>query len=168
MNKHLKLVKELHETLSLPKTETGAAGHFSDIDIVKHQALLMQAGSDAFKAINAGEMADVLLGLVQLASVAVEAIAAQTGDVIETPVAWRHDGSVVSVMRTLADKINQCSSGKTEDYSAVYCLCVHLTRSFINADFDKAFRILIESKQHTELQSLKPPTAPDLSDCLYE
>lgn len=168
MNKHLKLVRDLHKTLSLPKVEVGAAGHFSDMDIVKHQALLMQAGSATLKAINAGEMVDVLLGLIQLATVAVEAIAVQEVDVVETPVAWRHDGSVVSVMRTLSDKINQCSSGKTEDYSAVYCLCVHLTRSFINADFDKAFRIFVESKQHAGLQSLKPPTAPDLSDCLYE
>jgi hypothetical protein len=128
----------------------------------------MQAGSSTLKAINAGEMVDVLLGLIQLATVAVETIAALAGDVVESPVAWRHDGSVVTVMRTLSDKINQCSSGKAEDYSAVYCLCVHLTRSFINADFDKAFRLFIESKQYTDLQSLTPPKTPDLSDCLYE
>lgn len=168
MNKHLKLIRDLHETLSLPKVEVGAAGHFSDMDIVKHQSLLMKTGSATLKAINAGEMVDVLLGLIQLATVAVEAIAVQAGDVVETPVAWRHDGSVVSVMRALSDKINQCCSGKAEDYSAVYCLCVHLTRSFINADFDKAFRIFVESKQHAGLQLLKPPAAPDLSDCLYE
>ncbi len=40
--------------------------------------------------------------------------------------------------------------------------------SWINADFDKAFQIFVESQQHAGLQSLKPPTAPDLSDCLYE
>lgn len=175
MNKHLKLVRELHDTLSLSNTEVGAAVHFSDMDIVNHQALLMQEGSTVLNAIKAGDMVEILLGLVNLATVAVEAIAVLGSDVVDLPVAWRHDGSVVSVMRTLSDKINQCSSGKPEDYSAVYCLCVHLTRSFVNADFDKAFQVVQESravksaKQDAEgVHLLKQSKAPDLSDCLYE
>ncbi|MEI8346736.1 MAG: hypothetical protein WCG27_04665, partial [Pseudomonadota bacterium] len=31
-------------------------------------------------------------------------------------------------------------------YSEVYCLCVYLSGSFINADFDKAFQMVHDSK----------------------
>lgn len=161
MNKHLKLIQDL-----TPSTSTA---HFSDMDIVKHQALLMQAGSCVFKAIKVGDMVEILLGLMNLATTAIEAISARGGDVEELPVTWRHDGSVISVMRTMSDKINQCSSGTAEDYSAVYCLCMHLTRHFINADFDKAFQTMIDFKTaKSAAGKLESSTAPDLSDCLYE
>lgn len=153
MNKHLALVKEL---------EPGESRHLSDMDIVMRQALLMEDGSAALKALKAGEMVHILTGLVNLAYCALGAIALHGGDVIEHPVSWRHDGFVVSLMRMLSDKINACSSGNVDDYSAIYCLCVHLSRSFINADFDKAFQRVHQSKL------LKSAKAPDLSDCLFE
>jgi len=165
MNKHLKLVKDLNNL----NNTLASDGHFSDMDIVHHQALLMQQGSVVLKAIKVGDMVEILFGMIKLATTAVEAIAARGGDVMELPVTWRHDGSVISVMRTVSDKINQCSSGATEDYSAVYCLCVHLTRNFINADFDKAFQALNDFKKvANNINSLEQSKAPDLSDYLFE
>lgn len=154
MNKHLKLIKEVRGTEQ--------EEHLSDMDIVGYQALLMEEGSSVFKAIKAGEMVDILSGLINLAYRALEAIAKHGGDVIDRPVTWRHDGFVVSIMTILSDHINHCSSGSLEAYSDVYCLSVHLTRSFINADFDKAFQMVHAGKQS------KSTKKPDLSDCLFE
>lgn len=162
MNKHLQQVRELNDSFSLPQAEQGANVRLTDMDLVAHQALLMEQGSQILKAIKAGEMVDILTGLVNLGYCALAAIATQGGDVIDSPVNWKHDGFVVSIMRILSDKINQCTSGSSTDYSAVYGLCAHLSRRFINADFDKALQIIIESKMTRQLK------APDLSDCLYE
>lgn len=162
MNKHLKLVREFNDTFSLPQAGQGANLRLSDMDIVMRQALLMDEGSAALKAIKAGDMVEILAALVNLAYSALGAIAMQGGDVTERQVAWRHDGFVVSVMRALSDKINKCTFGSADDYSEVYCLCVHLTRSFINADFDKAFQMIHDGKMS------KLDKAPDLSECLYE
>jgi hypothetical protein len=181
MNKHLKLVNEFHDTLPFPKAKHGANGHLSDMDIVMYQALLMEEGSVVLAAFKTGEMVEILVGLVNLAYYAVSAIAMREGDVLEHPVTWRHDGSVLSIMRALSEKINNCSSGSIDGYSDVYCLCVHLTRSFINADFDKAFSMIhkanmskfVESIEHTnedieKARKIKLSKSPDLSDCLYE
>ncbi len=162
MNKHLKLVREFNDAFSLPQAEPGATIRLSDMDVVLRQALLMDAGSAALKAIKSGDMVEILAGLVNLAYSALGAVAMQGGDVTDLPVTWRHDGFVLSVMRALSDKINHCTSGSSDDYSAVYCLCIHLTRSFINADFDKAFQMIHDGKLS------KPAKIPDLSDCLYE
>ena len=162
MNKHLKLVREFHDALSVPQAEHGANTRLSDMDVVLRQALLMDEGSAALKAIKSGDMVEILAGLVNLAYSALGAVAMQGGDVTDNPVTWRHDGFVLSVMRALSDKINHCSSGSSADYSAVYCLCIHLTGSFINADFDKAFQMIHDGKLS------KPAKIPDLSDCLYE
>jgi len=162
MNKHLKLVREFHDAFSVPQAEHGSAIRLSDMDVVLRLALLMDAGSAALKAIKSGDMVEVLAGLVNLAYSALGAIAMQGGDVTDNPVIWRHDGFVLSVMRALSDRINHCTSGSSDDYSAVYCLCIHLTRSFINADFDKAFQMIHDDKL------CKPGKTPDLSDCLYE
>ncbi|MDI1229552.1 MAG: nucleoside triphosphate pyrophosphohydrolase family protein [Methylobacter sp.] len=162
MNKHLKLVREFHDTFSFPQAEHGANMRLSDMDVIFRQALLMDEGSAVLKAIKAGEMVEILAGLINLAYCALGAVAMRGDDVIDHQVTWRHDGFVVSVMRALSDKIHNCSSGSTDDYSAVYCLCVHLTRSFINADFDKAFQMIHQNKLS------KPAKAPDLSECLYE
>lgn len=159
MNKHLKLVREYHDTFAIPQAEQGANVRLSDMDVVLRLALLMDEGSAALKAIKAGDMVEILAGLVNLAYSALGAVAMQGGDVTDRPVTWRHDGFVVSIMRALSDKIHNCTSGSTDDYSAVYCLCIHLTRSFINADFDKAFQMIHDGK---------PAKTPDLSDCLYE
>ncbi|MDO9423507.1 MAG: nucleoside triphosphate pyrophosphohydrolase family protein [Methylobacter sp.] len=162
MNKHLKLVREFHGAFSFPQAEHGANMQLSDMDVVLRQALLMDEGSAVLKAIKAGEMVEILTALINLAYCALGAIAMRGDDVIDYKVTWRHDGFVVSVMRVLSDKIHNCTSGSTDDYSAVYCLCVHLTRSFINADFDKAFQMIHDGNLS------KPAKAPDLSDCLYE
>lgn len=162
MNKHLKLVREFHDACSFPQAEQGVNRHLSDMDIVEHQALLMEAGSAVLKAIKTGEMVGILAGLVNLAYDALRAIARRGDDVTDHPVTWRHDGFILSIMRILSDKINQCTSGSSDDYSEVYGLCAHLTRSFINADFDKAFQMIHDSKMSHQAK------APDLSDCLYE
>lgn len=162
MNKHLKLVRVCNDTLSFPQAEHGANTPLSDMDIVLRQALLMEEGSRVFKAINAGEMVEILVGLVKLSYCALGAIAMRGGDVTDHPVSWQHDGFVISVVRILSDKINSCTSGNIDDYSAVYCLCDHLTRSFINADFDKAFAMIHDGNIS------KHDKEPDFSDCLYE
>jgi hypothetical protein len=162
MNKHLKLVREFHDTFSLPQAEYGANTRLSDMDTVEHQALLMMEGSAVLKAIKTGEMVEMLAGLVNLAYYALDAIAIRGSDVTDRPVTWRNDGFVISIMRILSDKINNCTSGGADAYSDVYCLCVHLTSNFINADFDKAFQMIHDSKLS------KQAKAPDLSECLYE
>lgn len=162
MNKHLKSVREFNDVFALPQAEQGANERLSDMDIVMRQALLMEEGSAVLKAISAGEMVEILAGLVNLAYSALGAIAMRGGDVADRPVTWRHDGFVLSVMRILSEKIHHCTSGSTDDYSEVYCLCAHLTGSFINADFDKAFQMVHDGKMS------KPPVTPDLSDSLYE
>lgn len=181
MNKHLKLVREFHEAFSFPQAEYGAAVQLSDMDIIMHQALLMEDGSEVFKALHGGDMVVILNGLIDLAYCALDAIAMQGEDVKEIPISWQHDGFVISLMRLLSDKINQCATGDVEHYSAVYCLCIHLTRSFINADFDNAFQTVhdnylsrldesTKSGFNNVKQVRKSPmfNAPDLSDYLYE
>ncbi|MFI3185031.1 MAG: nucleoside triphosphate pyrophosphohydrolase family protein [Methylococcaceae bacterium] len=162
MNKHLKLVREFNDTFLLSQTEPYAYTHLSDMDIVKYQALLMEEGSGVLKALRTSEMVDILASLVILAYCALDAIARQGGEVSDSSVTWKHDGFVVSIMRILSEKINHCTSGSTEDYSAVYCLCAHLARCFINADFDKAFSAIHNGKMS------KLAKAPDLSECLFE
>lgn len=162
MNKHLKLVREYHDTFAIPQAEQGANLRLSDMDVVLRLALLMEEGSASLKAIKAGDMVEILAGLVNLAYSALGAVALQGGDVTELPVTWRHDGFVISIMRALSDRIHNCTSGSADAYSAVYCLCIHLTRGFINADFDKAFQMIHDGKLS------KPAKIPDLSDCLYE
>ncbi len=162
MNEHLKLVREFHDTFSFPQAEQGANVRLSDMDVVMRQALLMDEGSAALKAIKAGDMVEILAGLVNLAYCALAGVAMQGDDVTDHPVTWRHDGFVVSIMRVLSEKINNCTSGSADDYSAVYCLCAHLASSFINADFDKAFHMIHNGKMS------KLVKAPDLSECLFE
>lgn len=181
MNKHLQLVREFHDAFSFPLAEFGANVELSEMDIILHQALLMEDGSNVFKALHGGDMVEILNSLADLAYCALDGVAMQGADVDEIPVSWRHDGHVISLMRLLSEKINQCAAGKTEYYSEVYCLCIHLTRSFINADFNKAFQAvhdnymsrLDESKKsgfNNVEQVRKSPmfNPPDLSDYLYE
>ncbi|MDD2662114.1 MAG: hypothetical protein PHY54_20925, partial [Methylococcales bacterium] len=61
MNKHLKLISEFHDTRSMKISALESSSHFSDMDIVKYQAMLMKAGSDVLQAIKAGEMVEILL-----------------------------------------------------------------------------------------------------------
>ncbi|NOT11747.1 MAG: hypothetical protein HOP23_07955 [Methylococcaceae bacterium] len=181
MNKHLQSVRTFHERLNVPQAVPGESMKLSDMEIIKFQSLLMEAGSELLKAIKAGEMAEILLGLIDLAYVALAALARQGADIVDQPIEWRLDGFVLSVMRIVSDKINDCSSGEPDNYSAVYCLCVHLSRGFVNADFDKAFQCvelhallrlsksgesLYDDTEHRRTAKLK--NSPDLSECLYE
>lgn len=181
MNKHLRLVRAYHDACSWAQAEFGASAQLSDMDRVLRQALLMESGAEALKAIKAGEMADILVGLVDVAYCALGAIAKAGSDVIDRPVSWQHDGFVLSVMRLLSEKIDRCASGNTDDYSEAYCVCAHLASSFLNADFDKAFQKLHDSYMSElsengrtiyddaeTIRKAKPIKAPDLSDCLYE
>lgn len=181
MNKHLRLVREFHDAFSFSQAEHGASGRLSEMDIIMRQALLMAEGSELFKAIKVGDMVQILAGTINLAYCALGAIAIQGADVLDQPVSWRHDGFVISLMRLFSDKINHCTSGSSDNYSEVYCLCVHLSRSFINADFDKAFQMIHDSKMSrmdqngklicenaAETLESKFFKTPDLSDCLYE
>jgi predicted HAD superfamily Cof-like phosphohydrolase len=181
MNKHLKLVRELHDAFSFPQAGHGENAHLSDMDIIMRQALLMEEGSKVLKALKAGDMVGILTELIDLSYYALGAIAMQGAEVSDQPVSWRQDGFVLSVMRILSDKINGCASGSTDSYSAVYHLCAQLAGSFINADFDKAFQAVHDDNRARlnkngkvinintgELQKAEPFAAPDLSDCLYE
>ena len=176
MNKQLKLVREFHDAFSIPQAEHGKNVRLSEMDIIMRQALLMEEGSELFRAIKAGDMVAILAGMINLSYCALGAIAIEGADVLDRPVVWRHDGFVISLMRLFSDKINNCTSGNPDNYSEVYCLCVYLSRSFINADFDKAFQMVHASKKSgqlscenvEEIQKSKFFKAPDLSDCLYE
>jgi hypothetical protein len=181
MNEHLKSVREFHDALSFLQADPGSMLHLPDMEIIRYQTLLMEAGGEVLKAIKAGEMAEILAGLVDLAYIALAAIAKQGGDVTDQPVSWRQDGFVLSVMQIVADKINRCVSGSARQYSEVYCLCFHLARGFVNADFDKAFEMIHRNNlarvktsgesiygDTDNLRKLKLQKAPDLSECLYE
>ena len=178
MNKNLQLVREFHDTFLYQQAEPGANVPLSEMDIIRRQALLMEQGSELLKALTVGDMVDILAGMIKLSYCALGAIAIQGADVCDRPVSWRHDGHVISLMRLFSDKINYCASGSSEDYSAVYCLCAYLSRSFINADFDKAFQMLHDSNlsqlgKGSKLGSEHPEgiskhKVADLSDCLYE
>jgi Phosphoribosyl-ATP pyrophosphohydrolase len=178
---HLESVRAFHAALSYTEATQGSNSRLSDMEAVKYQALLMEAGGEVLKAIKAGDMVEVLVGLVDLAYVALAAIAIQGGEVTSKSVAWQQDGFVLSVMQVITDKVNACSSGDTDGYSAVYCLCVHLTRGFVNADFDKAFNLvhlnnIVRAAQDggsfysdsDNFRKLKLKIMPDLSECLYE
>lgn len=177
MNKHLKSVREFRDTFTLPQAAYGGHGHVSDMDIIMRLAWLMEAGSRVLRALKKGDMAEILVGLVELAYCALSAIAMRGEDIVERPVFWRNDGSMLSVMRLLSERINHCASGKAEDYSALYCACAHLTGSFLNADFDKALQMFHASRMDSgrrlgansdqDVNSDEYPT-PDLSECLYE
>lgn len=154
MHNHLQLVKQSHGPAH--------GDRLSEMEIIAQQAVLMEDGSAILKALKTGETLDILTGLVKLAYSALTAVAMQNGDVADRPVSWRHDGFVASLMRILSDKINRCASGNAEDYAELYRLCAHLASNFINADFDKAFRAIHDSKMSHSAKT------PDLSDCLFE
>ncbi|TRW90336.1 nucleoside triphosphate pyrophosphohydrolase family protein [Candidatus Methylobacter oryzae] len=162
MNKHLKLVREFHDLTSFKQAKHGTPERLSDMDIVMRQAFLMDEGSGVLKAIKEGDMVEILSGLVNLAYCALRAVAMRGEDVADLPITWRHDGYILSIVRILCDRINNCTSGVTDDYSAVYCLCAHLTSTFTNADFNKAFQIIHDCKLSKEAKT------PDLSSCFFE
>jgi hypothetical protein len=173
MNKHLQLIRNFRETLSLPED----AGHLSDMAIVLRQAWLMEGGKQVLLAIKQGDMAVILARLTGLSYLALNAIAMQGGEVDIQPVTWKHDGSILSVARLIIDRINACASGQSKDYSALYCASAQLVGSFLNADFDKAFGVFHQHQLEVEAVHAQDTESrgevdwshlPDLSDCLYE
>lgn len=171
MNKHLQSVREFHTAYSVPQAEFGQSEQLSDMEVISRQALLMEEGGELFQTFKKGDMAEILGGLVNLGYAALTAISKQGVDVSEQPVCWKHDGLVISIVRSVSDVIHQCSTGKSEAYSALYCLCQQLARDFLNADFDKAFQTVHDSRM-AALQDHPHPSrhfkTPDLSDCLFE
>lgn len=179
MHPHLQLVRDFHDRFGIDQPEYPDTQSLSTMDVVMRQALLMDCGSETFKALTSGDLARILAGLVDLAYNALAAIACRGDEVVATSVAWRQDGSVLSVVKVLSERINQCTSGETIHYSALYKICEHLARGFVNADFDEAFRMVHnnlmgraagasgQDYQH-RLERETLPTPPDLSDALYE
>jgi hypothetical protein len=173
MNKHLQSVREFRERVGFSAGED----HLSDMAIVVRQAGLMEGGKQVLLAIRQGDMAVILVRLTGLAYLALNAVAMQGGEVNMQPVTWRHDGSVLSMIRLIGDRINGCSSGRSEDYSALYCACAQLVAGFLNADFDKSFDMFHRHQLESEItrgpgvedrSEVEWSRLPDLSDCLYE
>ena len=179
MNKHLTLVREFHEKFSIAQPVYPETMHLSDMDIVMRQALLLECGSETFKAIAVSDQSKTLAGLVDLAYNALAAIACRGDDVIPVSVSCRQDGSALSPVKTLSEKINDCTSGDTVHYSTLYSLCMHLAANFIGADFDKAFQIVhnnlltqeghgVAKNYEQRIQQETLSKAPDLGDALFE
>lgn len=180
MNKHLQLVRDFNEHAGIKQPNFSETAHLSDMDIVMYQALLMDQGSTTFKAITSGDLANILAGLIDLAYTALAPIACRGDEVIATSVVWHQDGSVLSILKVLCDKIGDCSRGDTVAYSALYNISEQLAKGFINADFDKAFEIvhrhLMQQPQASEpdqnytarIARARLPSPPDLSEALYE
>lgn len=173
MHHHLALVKTIQPH---PKFKEGEIPCVSDMDIILSQALLMDAGSVTFKAIKSGEIADILAGLVALAYAALQALAMQGKDIVENQGESHQAYQMLAIMRLLSDKIHHCSSSQAGHYSGLYHLCASLSSGFLNADFDKAFRVYHEwrkvcldtsygtNKKHDPHKT----RLPDMTDCLYE
>ena len=164
MNKHLQQVRDFHRKFGINQPGDGETGHLSDMEIVMRQALLLDCGSETYRAIASGDLIKILAGLVDLSFNALAAIASRGDELVAVSANWRQDGSVLSVMRVLSEKINQCTSGETVHYSGLYAICVHLTQRFVNADFDEAFQLV-----HQHLMSGRGDTERlDLSPALFE
>lgn len=169
MHDHLALLKNLKPMIEERDT-------VSDMEIILSQALLMDAGSITFKAIKAGEIGDILAGLVALAHSALLALAMQEKGIIEPTGESRQEYQMLAIMRLLSEKIHHCSSGKAKDYCELYHLCASLTSGFLNADFDKAFQVYHDwykvcqglSHDANKMDDLHKAPCPNLTDCLYE
>lgn len=173
MNKHLAMVREFHAAYQVPQPEFGQIEQLSDMDIIFGQALLMEEASRLFYAFKDGELADILAGLVNLGYAALTVIALEGKDAGKTEISWPHDGRVISIMQRVTEQIKQCAAGKHSAYSDMYGLSAQLARDFLNADFDKAFQAVHDSRMKTlaqREQDVGPMTfiTPDLSDSLFE
>lgn len=179
MHVHLQQVRAFHAKLGVAQPEYPETRALSEMDIVMRQALLFNSGQETFAAFASGDLPKILAGLVDLAYNALAAIACRGDDLLIVAVNWRQNGSLLPVVKALSDKINQCSSGETVDYSALYLLCEQLAKRFLNADFDGAFDSVHDNIMATtqtmgstdyaqRLQQQQLPKAPDLSANLYE
>lgn len=173
MSEHLFLVKDRMAIASV--RDDGAPG-LAGMDIIGMQALLMEAGSAAFRAVKSGEIANILTGLVSLSYTALEALSIMDKDEIEARRETNRAYQMLEIVQLLSAKIGCCASGEANSYSDLYHLCRDLSSGFLNADFDKAFRVYHEwRKTNPDLTDIcfKTETgcfinAPDLTDCLYE
>jgi hypothetical protein len=173
MHHHLALVKTRQPQ---PKFKEGEIPRVPDMGIILSQALLMDAGSVTFKAIKSGEIAEILAGLVALAYTAMQALAMQDKDIAEHQGESHQVYQMLAIMQLLSARIHHCSSGQAGHYAELYHLCASLSSGFLNADFDKAFRVYHEWReacQDSNDKADKMPDAhkaklPDMTDCLYE
>jgi hypothetical protein len=173
MSEHLFLVKNQKAMASV---KDNAASGLSGMDIIGLQAVLMQAGSAAFRAVKSGEIANILTGLVSLAYTALEALSIMDKDDIEARRESSRAYQMLEIVQLLSARIGCCASGEAINYSNLYHLCRDLSSGFLNADFDKAFRVYHEwRKTNPDLTDICFKTengcfinAPDLTDCLYE
>lgn len=172
MHPHLALVGEFQQVYRGSNGAVVKTGHLSDMELIVRQAILMEEGADLFRAFKSGDMAEVLAGLVNLAYAAVGTIAELDDDIFADDSSWHNDGFVLSIVRSLSEKINACLTGKSGDYSALYHLCERLARDFLNADFDSAFKAVHNSRM-AQMEGRQMPVSrclktPDLSDYLFE
>lgn len=168
-NQQIALVEQWFQ--SIGKLLDNAQGALSDMEIIQFQALLMDNGANLLRAFKQGDMAVVLAGLVNLAysSVTAAVLAGAREDMPSASANWRHDGLIISIMRSLSHHIDACSSGKVEDYAALNELCKRLVRDFLNADFEKAFQQVHQTHlENRHVPVAQPVNMPDMSDCLFE
>ncbi len=163
MHNHLVLVKATQPTRNVA---AGEIPHLPDMDIILAQALLMDAGSKTFKAIKSGEMADILVGLVELAHAALQTLAKQNEDVAENPRKGSREYQMIAIMRLLSDSICRCSSGEAKHFSDLYHQCAGLATDFLNADFNKAFQTYHAWREDND--GAGKAKHLDLTDCLFE
>jgi hypothetical protein len=174
MHQHLALIKNRQSAQSIG--HGGVPVCLPDMDIIYTQALLMDAGSASFKAIKLGEIEGILARLVAIAYCSLEALSKLGYDVLEYAGENRLSYQMLDIMQLLSNKINDCSSGEAKHYSALYRLCSHLVTDFLNADFDKAFRVYhawqISYLDTIDVDSIQNITTnsklPVLTDCFYE
>lgn len=142
----------------------------SDMDIIETQALLMERGSLALKAIRAGELALILAGIVAVAYCALDGMRRYNMEAAADTEETTGDYLMAVIMRRLSQKIADCSSGNAAGYTALFSYCRHLARDFVNADFDNA--LITYHRWYVESGNRTAPgwkdALPDVSDSLFE
>lgn len=145
---------------------------YNSMGIIDNQSFLMAAGGMTFKALNTGEIADILTGLTHMAYLAAEALVCTGENIpIQSPPGYQAY-QMLPIMQMLSEKISHCSSGKAESYIDLYHCCSALAANFLNADFDKAFAMVhqwrLDAENIPALTICDWGIFPDLADCLYE
>lgn len=167
----MKICIELLKTLRAnPDNKSRAGQGVSGMAIIANQAALMLAGGALFNAIKSGELADMFTGIVKLAYCALEGLAMNDSELPAQRPEFPSDYVMITIMRQLSQKIASCSSGKSEDYSALIHYCAHLATDFINADFDKAMIVYHtwRMKNTSGIPEHPKSCVADLTDCLFE
>lgn len=166
MNAYLELMNTLNDS----RCKRHEDSELTDMEVIRSQSSLMEAGSLTFHAMQGGELSVILTGLVALAYAALEILALKNVAIVDDANAISNDYIMIVIMRRLTQKITDCSSGNPTDYLTLFNYCRHLARDFINADFDNAlivyhhWRVL---QRNSALINWKN-SLPDLADCLFE